>query len=538
MNASVGMPYRLYTVFLVAIGLVVLTACEPPEDTPTFLVRLELDGSERVYQYTEPITVEQFLRQVDVELSPLDRVNPERWTQIYDQIHITVVRVEDEEYCEEIEIPFRQQTQLDERLPAGEERIGEPGQNGVERVCYRVLVENGVRQDPTEVSRIVTSPPVNEVVFVGPSTELEPVTISGTLAYIANNNAWIIRGTSQRRRQLTFSSDLDRRVFSLSDDGRQMLFARETGEEATFNQLWLIPDTIANTPDVISLIPRDVLYAEWIPGLRNQISYSTAEKQDSPPGWRAFNDLWVMSIDPTTGEQIRAERVLDESSGGIYGWWGTDFEWSPDGSKLAWIRADSVGLVDLEDGELREPLLSFVELNPLGDWSWRTTVSWSGDSNLIATTVHGPPVGNEPATTSPVFNIAVAATDRTFSTEVVDRAGIWSSPRFSPIYEQEGTDFSEGYIAYLQARDWEKSRSDDYDLILADRDGSNARIIFPDPGQPGLRADQFANDFAWSPDGKQIAIIYQGNLWIIDVSTEIAYQITQDGSASKPVWTQ
>lgn len=533
----IDLPYRNRLALALVLLALLIVSCAEPEQAPDFLVQLQVDGSERVYQYSEPVTVEQFLRQVDIELSPLDRVNPERWTQIYDQIRITIVRVAEEEYCETLEIPFRQQTQLDERLPSGEERIGEPGVNGVEQVCYRVLVENGKRQEPTEISRIITQPPVNEIVFVGPTTNLEEVAISGTLAYIANNNAWIIRGNSQRRRQLTFSSDLDRRVFSLSEDGRQLLIARDSEDDATFNQLWLVVDTIANSPDIVPLVPRDVLYAEWIPGMRNEISYSTAEKQDAPPGWRAFNDLWITAIEPNTGEQIRSERILDESSGGIYGWWGTDYEWSPDGNQLAWIRADSVGLVDLENGDLNSPLLSYVELNPLGDWSWRTTVSWSSDGERIASTVHGAPVGNEPATTSPVFDIAVATTDGSFATEIVDRAGIWSTPRFSPEIQLPDSEFPTGYIAYLQARDWERSRSGEYDLIIADRDGSNAAVVFPEDGAPGLRAEQFANDFIWSPDGRQLALIYQGNLWVIDVETTIAHQITQDGTASKPVWT-
>ncbi|MBC7811870.1 MAG: DPP IV N-terminal domain-containing protein, partial [Burkholderiales bacterium] len=42
----------------------------------------------------------------------------------------------------------------------------------------------------------------------------------------------------------------------------------------------------------------------------------------------------------------------------------------------------------------------------------------------------------------------------------------------------------------------------------------------------------------WSPDGQQIAFIYQGNLWIIDIGSEVAHQLTLDGGASRPVWTQ
>jgi hypothetical protein len=517
--------------------LIILVGCEP-EEQPEIIVRLLADGTERIYQNPEPITVDQFLSEVGVELTALDRVNPERWTQIFDQMVITVVRVSESESCEDEILAFRRQTRLVEGLAPGEERIGQAGVNGVERVCYRVIVENGTAKDRIEISRVAVQSPQDEIIFVGPTTELEPVAIIGTLAYISNNNAWIMRGSSTRKRPLTTTSDLDSRVFSLTADGKSLLIARRaTNDENSFNQLWLIPDTIANTPDVLPLIPRDVRHADWVVGTNDQISYSTAEPQASPPGWRAFNDLWLMVINPSTGEQIRVEEVITANSGGLYGWWGTEYKWSPDGTKLAWIRADSVGLVDFENKQIGTPLATFAVLNPLGDWSWRTTVSWSWDSRLLLTTVHGLPVGNELPETSPVFNVAVLSTDGAYTADIIPRAGVWSTPRFSPQVNSD-VEFPQGYIAYLQARKWEESISGEYDLVIADRDGSNARILFPPEGQAGLTAQQFAQDFTWSPDGQQIAFIYLGNLWLIDIKTGAQYQLTQDGSASKPVWSQ
>lgn len=509
-----------------------------PEEKPRIIVRLLVDGTERVYQNTEPITVDRFLREVGVQLNSLDRVNPERWTQIYDQMIITVVRVTEDESCQDEVLPFRRQTRLVEGLTPGEERIGQVGINGVERVCYRTIIENGIPKERIEISRVVLQSPKDEIIFVGPTTELEPVPVMGTLAYISNNNAWIIRGSSNRKRPLTTTSDLDSRVFSLTYDGRRLLIARKLADDVnSFNQLWLIPDTITSTPEVIPLLPRDVRHAEWIPNTDDQISYSTAEPQPSPPGWRAFNDLWFITINPLTGEQIRMTEILSANSGGLYGWWGTEYKWSHDGTKLAWIRADSVGLVDIANKRLGEPLVTYAVLNPLSDWSWRTTVSWSWDNQLILTTTHGLPIGNESPERSPVFDVTAVAVDGSYRINIVNRAGVWSTPRFSPQINTN-TGFPKGYIAYLQARQWEENISGEYDLVIVDRDGSNARIIFPPQGQVGLTAQQFAQDFVWSPDGLQIALIYLGNLWIVDVETGAQYQITQDGSASKPIWTQ
>ena len=171
-------------------------------------------------------------------------------------------------------------------------------------------------------------------------------------------------------------------------------------------------------------------------------------------------------------------------------------------------------------------------------WSWRATLSWSPDNQLLLTTVHGQSDSSEPfgPEFSPVFNVAVTDAAGSFQADVFKNTGIWSTPRYSPLFTPPGSDFVVGRMAYLQARDITNSINPqaEYDLIVADRDGSNARVVFPAEGQPGLNAPQH---LAWSPDARQIAFIYQGNLWIVDVESLVANQLTLDGGASSPVWT-
>lgn len=515
-----------------------LAACTPDTEEPSIIVTLIADGRELTLEYPAPVTVGEVLSDWDIVKGELDRVEPPEFTQISNGMRVTVVRVAEERECEEEVIPHRQRIVQNEGLQPGERVLSQAGQNGVEEICYRVSVEDGVRQDRVEVSRVELVAPQDEVIFVGTTGELDPVPITGTLAYIGNNNAWVMQGSSTTKRALTSASDLDQRVFRLSPDGRQLLFTRrpiDNTRENFLNELWLLNDT-ASDNDPLQLVPEDVLSAQWIPGRTNTISYSTGEARPVTPGWHAFNDLWIMQVDPSTGNTLSIEEFLEPSTGGLYGWWGTVYEWSPQGDALAWVQADSIGLVNLENGDL-EPLLTFPLFNPRADWSWRATVSWADDSGLILTTVHGAPVGNEPPQFSPVFN--VAATDQTgsFIAEVFENAGIWAAPQFSPLFDVPGTEFDAGYIAYLQARDIANSINSqaEYDLMVADRDGSNVRRIFPPAGQPGLNAPQ---EMAWSPDARQIAFIYQGNLWIIDAESEVAHQLTLDGGASKPVWTR
>lgn len=531
---------------LSTILLLLLVACSPAVEAPPILVTLVVDGRQQLYSNTEPITVGQFLRsdEVEVELGSLDRVNPPLVTQISDGMTITVVRVTEDEECEEAPIPYEITTRRFEGLPPGEESLQQAGQNGTEQICYRITYTDGTLDERIEISRTVLAPPVDEIIFIGVDDTLEPVSVNGTLAYINNQNAWVIRGSSTTKSQITFTGDLDGRVFSLDDSGRRLLISRGTTDNAeadssgTFNQLFLINDVRQASPELVPLSIQNVLFAAWRPAYENTFAYSGAEPSETGGGWLAYNDLWLATVNPANGDIIDIEPVIDENGGGSYGWWGTTYQWSPDGERMAYVRADGVGLVDLVRGELTPYVLDYDLLNPLGqDWSWRTTVSWTPDSTSLVATVHGPPIGNEDPETSPVFDIGVAAADGSFVvSELVERVGIWSTPRFSPEVVATSTPFPVSYLAYLRAREWQDSITSEYDLIVADRDGSNARVLFPEPGQPGLTAADFATEFTWSPDGREIAFIYRGNLWKINVETGLANQLTVDGGASRPVW--
>jgi resuscitation-promoting factor RpfB len=95
-------------------------------------------------------------------------------------------------------------------------------------------------------------------------------------------------------------------------------------------------------------------------------------------------------------------------------------------------------------------------------------------------------------------------------------------------------------IAYLQSIFPTQSETSRYRLALMDRDGSNRRILFPPDGSPGINPQNGWG--AWSPDvldGSQsysLAVIYQDNLWMVDVESGDARQITGDDLVSRVDW--
>ena len=518
---------------IVCIFLLLAVSCTTAQETSSLIVSLVVDGQERSYPQQTSITVGEFLRQANVELGSLDEVTPPLFTQISDGMRVTVARVEETQECEEQELPFHENRIPNEGLEPGEERVAQAGQSGVEEICYRVTIRDGRKEDRVPIRTTVITAPQDAVIYVGPTGQLDSVPIEGTLAYISNGNAWVIRGDSNNKRLLTTSGDLDNRVFALTANGRQVLMSRQSTDPTYFNQLWLINDSLNASAEPIVLPPQNVLTADWVPGQGDTISYSSGEITETSPGWQAYNDLWIMRFDPNSGDSLNARQLVERSSGWLYSWWGTVFQWSPDGSHLAWVRADSMGLVDTEDGEFETLLTYPVFSTGRQPWSWRANVSWSPDSSLLLTTVHGLPIGSEPEQTSPAFHNAITNLDGSLDVELVQNAGIWSKPKYSPRVGENG-----GYIAYLRARDLANSisESSEYDLVVADRDGSNARVVYPPQGQAGITAS--APFFTWNPSGTQIAFVYGGNLWVVDVESAVAHQITLDRGASNPIWTQ
>jgi hypothetical protein len=93
-------------------------------------------------------------------------------------------------------------------------------------------------------------------------------------------------------------------------------------------------------------------------------------------------------------------------------------------------------------------------------------------------------------------------------------------------------------VAYLQAIFPDQSETSGYRLFIIDRDGSNPKSLFPEEGAVGLDPQHVV----WSPVSLEtsgdytIALIYNGDIWMIDARTGAAQQITGDGLTNRIDW--
>jgi len=487
-------------------------------------VVLLADGKEQVLVVTaEQMTIGDLLSRVGVTLGSLDRVDPDLYVLVSPGMQVKVTRVKEEFETKQQTLPFTHQTVRSERVAQGERRLLQTGSNGEMEITYRVMFEDGVEVARDEVRREVLAEPVDEIIVVGVQGELTSVPISGTIVYLSGGNAWLMRESSDLRRNITGSGDLDGRVFDLSQNGAHLLFTRAmTGDEnAPLNSLWMAqPSLVGEEPQ--SLGVTGVIWAAWAPDGR-RFAYSTAKRVTGLPGWRANNDLWLATLGDDPAEPAKTQMLLPATADIPYAWWGRIYTWSPDGNYLAYAQSNELGVIPLADGKL-VPLASFPTFRTQSHWAWVPSVSWSPDGYLLAFVNHRGDVEGLSPEDSPVFDLVVASVDGALQVPLVEEVGMWSAPRWSST--------GSGMLAYGQAQSPRNSQDSRYELFVIDRDGSNARRLFPPTGLMGV----IAPDVAWSPNGEAVLIEYESNLYRVDVQSNRLDQLTSDGQSSSPRW--
>ncbi len=502
---------------LVLVLLVLLLAgCEGR--TVEKYVIIDVDGKQ-IQRQTGATTVTDALDDAGIELGPLDRVQPDLNQAIERSTRISVTRVREEITREQRTLPFPRTQLRDEAMADGTSRVVQLGVNGREELTYKSVYENNQETSRDLISERTVEIPREEIVVVGAKGLLATVPISGTLVYLSNNNAWLMRGSTAEKRPLTFSGDLDGRVFALAPDGHHLLFTRRAsvggaaGAAGPLNELFQLDwQTVGDSGMAVGV--EDALYADWLSD--TQIIYSQGERTVGAPGWKAHNDLWTYDL--TTHQK---QTVLAPMSDVEYAFWGVSFALAPDRKRVAFASADSVGFVDVQTGT-RSVLQQFPPYETDAGWVWTPDVTWSPDTRFVAATLHAPPPQTPAPGLAQLFDVWAVDANGTFAAPLAPDTGMFANPLWSNL----------GSIAYAQARHPRESADDQYDLFVMNADGSNKRRVFPLQGQQGISNPQFA----WSSDGQQLAVLQDGNLYVVSADGTKAAQLTADGGGTQVRW--
>ena len=514
-----GAPTGRYCLSLLTACLfLLLPACQRTPRLTT--VTIEVDNTSRTLQ-TEAQTIREVLQEANIELGPLDRVNPDLNYSIDPAIVIRVTRITEETSTQLETLPFERRVVVNEALPPGEQRLAQLGVNGQVEIVTRITYEDGVEVSRTQVSKTTLQPPVEEVLVVGAEGSDTNVNFEGIITYLSGNNAWIMRNNSSARRPLTGSGDLDGRVFDLSPDGSTLLYTRSVSDtiDTPLNELWQIDTRIVGEKP-ISLPLKNLLYAEWSPNLTETvIAYSTGERAPGQPGWRANNDLWLWNPTDDLSDRVA---IVPPNTDGLYAWWGTNFAWSPDGRYIAYAKANQVGVINIISQTIT-PLQQFAPYQTNSNWVWVPSLTWSPDSRFIATTIHGEPIEGESPERSPVFDLWLLAVNGTLKIEIQEQVGMWSNPAWH-----------QGGIIFGQAVSPLNSINSRYKLGFIDWDGSNFNIIYPRGEEAGVNLPEIA----WSPVGEAQSFIFvnRNNLFLASPGNQPPQKLTTDNQSHRPQW--
>ena len=470
-------------------------------------------------------SVKQTLDSFGLSLNALDKTDPSLTTVLSEDATIKIIRVTEDFLIEQAIVPFEQQTVKNESLPEGQSVLIQAGANGIQQNTYRILYENGIETSKSFVSSEITQAAKPEIVMIGVQSPFTSQSISGIMAYITSSNAWVMEGSTGNRRPVVSTGDLDGRIFSISPDGEWLLFSRSSETENEINTLWIV-NLKSQSPELIRTnISNVVNYADWVPGRVRTFSYSTVEPVPTSPGWNANNDLLIYRFSET-GQPLEPKMIVDKNPGGISGWWGTFYEWSTDGSKLAYARPDSIGLVDTEKGELYS-LIDFEIYSTNSNWAWVPGIKWSMDDQAIYTVLLPGDV-NDTSSQYPALSVILLPENKVI--HLVSNCGLFCYPVPSPVSAD-----GRYIVGYLGSIIPDQSETSSYNLGIMDRDGSNLNKLYPDEGIQGLSPQTIK----WSPTyaaDQLLAVIAQNDLMLVNTQTGSIKKITGDGSISKIDW--
>jgi len=531
---------RLYhfigLLFFVAISF--LGACDlAPTEQPA--LHVQIVGDEQIFkvQVAPESTVQDALEISGLSLGTLDRIDPDLHVSLTEGMEITITRVYEEFEIEQVVIPFEKQLQPSEFLAEGEQQPLQLGENGLKELTYRIVYEDGIEISKTEIKAVSIKDPLPQIMLVGVQTSFTPHPIPGRLVYLSDGNAWMMEGTSANRIPLVSSGDLDGRVFALSDDAEWLMFTRHNDDEEVINTLWIVQ--IDNPEVEIDLQAINVIhFADWRPGSTAYAAYSTVEPRQAAPGWQANNDIQMANFSVNGWVDPSPEVIVETNSGGVYGWWGTDYVYGNDDKSVVYASPNEVGLVNLEEGILNT-VLEITPFDTRSDWAWVPGIKWGPDGVMLFTVRHAPPPGAVAPEESPIFNLTAIPLTGGETIDLVSNVGMFAYPLPSPLQPQS-TGEGAYQVAFLQAIFPDQSDTSRYRVMIIDRDGSNLRRLFPPTEAQGIEPQR---DWGvWSPqlvqgsEGHTLGVLYQGNIWLIDSETGDVRQVTGDGRINRLDW--
>lgn len=138
------------------------------------------DADEEEEVWTTERTIEAFLKEQDIELGELDRLEPSKEEEIDKDTTVTITRVEEVTDTKEEVIDFSTVRRNDSSLEQGTEEVIASGSDGLLERTYKVTLENGKEVERELVSEEVKKESEQRVVAVGTKVIEQTVSRGGS----------------------------------------------------------------------------------------------------------------------------------------------------------------------------------------------------------------------------------------------------------------------------------------------------------------------------------------------------------------------
>lgn len=149
---------------------------------------LSVDGNVEIITTTKK-TVREAFEEAGVSINAADRVEPSLDEVVFEDMHVNVYRILQQEVTVDEEIPFTSQEVSDKTLQKGKTKIKTKGQNGLKRVTYNITTENGIEIKRERISEVTVKNPVTQVVAVGTAEITKKTTKTSQKTVTANAGA-------------------------------------------------------------------------------------------------------------------------------------------------------------------------------------------------------------------------------------------------------------------------------------------------------------------------------------------------------------
>ena len=126
-------------------------------------ISVKADGLE-MHLLSAAVTVEQALKAYGIPVGADDIVTPALEQQLTDKTEITIQRIAFEEVVESEVVPFKTKIKGTDELPAKTQKVVQKGQNGEDKVTYKITYADGVEIAREEIARERVKKPVAKII--------------------------------------------------------------------------------------------------------------------------------------------------------------------------------------------------------------------------------------------------------------------------------------------------------------------------------------------------------------------------------------